>query len=354
MRFWKRTIPLLIMTGLFLSICGCSDNKKSSQSIQTIRIGIAAYRMDDAFISSLCDNMEQYAKKQESLLGKKIILTIADGKDNQSIQNDQVDNFINQAYNVICVNEVDRTVSAVIIDKAQRANIPVIFFNREPVQADLQMWNKAYYVGTDAKQSGMLQGQMVLDALKRNPSIDKNGDGKLQYVMLEGEPVHQDSVLRTEYSVKSITDGGVPMEKLANASANWQRNQASSKMQQWLDSGLGNQIEVVISNNDDMALGAIEALKKKNLLYANGGPLVVGIDAIEPALDAIRDGSLYGTIKNDADAQAETIVGMACILSADGDPSQSYPVTDGQYVRLPHSIITAQNLESNASSSSAG
>ena len=102
-----------------------------------------------------------------------------------------------------CVNIVDRTSAAQLIDKAQEADIPMIFFNREPVAEDLYRWNRVYYVGAKAEESGVLQGQILLDRwLNREQPMDKNGDGILQYVLLEGEPGHQDAMLRTEYAVK--------------------------------------------------------------------------------------------------------------------------------------------------------
>ena len=212
-RLVKRALCALLGVACLALSASCETNNPEQQ-IETVRIGVATYRSDDTFITALCDDLERVSKQMESETGKKIILNIADGKNSQSNQNDQVDNFISRSYDVICVNMVDRTVAAVIIDKAKRADIPVVFFNREPVEEDIRMWDRAYYVGTDAKESGIMQGQIILNALKKDAGIDKNGDGKLQYVMLEGEQAHQDSLIRTEYSVKTITAGGVQMEKL--------------------------------------------------------------------------------------------------------------------------------------------
>lgn len=318
------------------------ETKNPEQQIETVRIGVATYRSDDTFITALCDDLERVSKKMESKTGKKIILNIADGKNSQSNQNDQVDNFISRSYDVICVNMVDRTVAAVIIDKAKRADIPVVFFNREPVEEDIRMWDRAYYVGTDAKESGIMQGQIILNALEKDPGIDKNGDGKLQYVMLEGEQAHQDSLIRTEYSVKTITAGGVQMEKLANDTANWQRSLGTAKMTSWLDQ-FGDEIEVVLSNNDDMALGAIDALKAKDML--EDGPVVVGVDGTLAALEAIQNGEMLGSVVNDAQIQAQAMLDIACALTEGNDPQQTVSGMNGQYVRAPHRIVTKENVE---------
>ena len=339
-RLVKRALCALLGVACLALSASCETNNPEQQ-IETVRIGVATYRSDDTFITALCDDLERVSKQMESETGKKIILNIADGKNSQSNQNDQVDNFISRSYDVICVNMVDRTVAAVIIDKAKRADIPVVFFNREPVEEDIRMWDRAYYVGTDAKESGIMQGQIILNALKKDAGIDKNGDGKLQYVMLEGEQAHQDSLIRTEYSVKTITAGGVQMEKLANDTANWQRSLGTAKMTSWLDQ-FGDEIEVVLSNNDDMALGAIDALKAQDML--ENGPVVVGVDGTLAALEAIQNGEMLGSVVNDAQLQAQAMVDIACALTEGSDPQQVVEGMNGQYVRAPHRIVTKENV----------
>ena len=339
-RLVKRALCALLGVACLALSASCETNNPEQQ-IETVRIGVATYRSDDTFITALCDDLERVSKQMESETGKKIILNIADGKNSQSNQNDQVDNFISRSYDVICVNMVDRTVAAVIIDKAKRADIPVVFFNREPVEEDIRMWDRAYYVGTDAKESGIMQGQIILNALKKDAGIDKNGDGKLQYVMLEGEQAHQDSLIRTEYSVKTITAGGVQMEKLANDTANWQRSLGTAKMTSWLDQ-FGDEIEVVLSNNDDMALGAIDALKAQDML--DNGPVVVGVDGTLAALEAIQNGEMLGSVVNDAQLQAQAMLDIACALTEGSDPQQVVEGMNGQYVRAPHRIVTKENV----------
>ena len=339
-RLVKRALCALLGVACLALSASCETNNPEQQ-IETVRIGVATYRSDDTFITALCDDLERVSKQMESETGKKIILNIADGKNSQSNQNAQVDNFISRSYDVICVNMVDRTVAAVIIDKAKRADIPVVFFNREPVEEDIRMCDRAYYVGTDAKESGIMQGQIILNALKKDAGIDKNGDGKLQYVMLEGEQAHQDSLIRTEYSVKTITAGGVQMEKLANDTANWQRSLGTAKMTSWLDQ-FGDEIEVVLSNNDDMALGAIDALKAQDML--ENGPVVVGVDGTLAALEAIQNGEMLGSVVNDAQLQAQAMLDIACALTEGSDPQQVVEGMNGQYVRAPHRIVTKENV----------
>lgn len=330
---------LLALLVLPCTLCSCGSIRKSD-TIQTIRIGVSVYRKDDTFISSLCDNLQAVAKQKELQTGNKIILNIMDSQSSQSIQNDQVDSFLSKDYNAICVNMVDRTAAATIVDKAKKAGIPLIFFNREPVEEDLQIWEKAYYVGADAAQSGTMQGKIISQAYRQNPkSIDKNGDGKIQYVMLEGEQDHQDSLLRTEYSIKSIEDAGIRTEKLANGIANWQRAQGTAKMKQWIDQ-YGKKIEAVICNNDDMALGAIDAIKDSSI--KENPPVVVGVDGTAPGLNAISNGTMLGSVYNDAQKQAQAIFDLSY---APNEIPKGFSLQRGHYIYVPYQAITKENLK---------
>lgn len=342
MKQLKRFLAILLAAvTLLLPLSACNSEQRKGK-VETIKIGVAIYRKDDTFISSLCSRLEQIAKNKELESGKKIVVNIVDGQSSQTMQTDQVTQFIAQNYDVICVNMVDRTAAAVIVDKAKAANIPVIFFNREPVEEDLRMWNRAYYVGANAAESGRLQGEIIAKMFQESPArIDKNGDGKIQYVMLEGEQGHQDSLLRTEYSIKAVTNAGIAVEKLANDTANWQRAQGTAKMAQWIEK-FGDRIEVVFSNNDDMALGAIDAIKDSEKKI---DPVVVGIDGTQNGLKAIEDGTMVGTVFNDAKGQAQAIFDLAYSLTPGGNLSSSVKIENDHYITIPYWVVTKDNLE---------
>ncbi len=332
----KRSAPAFLLAALlFLSGCGGSQD-------DSLRIGAALYTQDDTFISTVAQNLEWMVREAEKETGKKVTLFIADGRSSQNTQMDQVDRFLARGCDVLCVNLVDRTAAAVIADKAEAEGVPLIFFNRQPVEEDIQRWDQIYYVGADARESGELQGRLVLDAWRTNrEALDRSGDGILQYVMLEGEPGHQDSLLRTEYSIKAVTDGGVEVEKLANETANWNRAQAAARTAQWLEE-FGEGIEVIFANNDDMALGAIDALADTP---RDLWPLIVGVDATAPALEAVAAGQLYGTVHNDGRGQAQAMIRLALALWNGESPSQAVKLEDGHYVWLPYRQVTLENLE---------
>ena len=333
----RSRLSLLLALLLLLPSCGGEEEDG------ILRIGVTLYSQDDTFISSMSQNLEQLAQEEESRIGQKIILFISDSRHNQTTQMDHVDRFLARGCDILCVNMVDRTGAAVIVDKAEAEGVPLIFFNRQPVDEDIQRWEHTYYVGASAQESGTLEGELVLNAWTSDPARwDRNGDGVVQYVMLEGEPGHQDSLLRTEYAIQTIADGGVEVERLARDTANWNRAQASARTARWLEE-FGGQVEVILSNNDDMALGAIDALKETERPLEDW-PMVVGIDATKPALEALEAGELYGTVFNDAQGQAKAMLDLALALYHGEDPAQAVALEEEHYVWLPYLPVTRENL----------
>ena len=344
MNFIKRLSSVLIIMSIFASLSACTTNAnaiKYSNEVKEIKIGVTLYKEDDAFISTIAQNIEEIAKEKA---GKyKITINVLDAKGSLSNQSNQVDKFVAQNYDVICVNMVDRTAASMIIDKAKAADIPIVFFNREPVEEDMGRWNKLYYVGSQAEQSGEMQANIIINAYKKDISkVDMNGDGKIQYVMIEGEQGHQDTAIRTEYCVKTITKSGIELEKLADDTANWQSAQASTKMTQWLKE-FGNKIEVVFCNNDDMALGAINAINNANIIGKK--PLVVGIDGLPKALEAVKNGAMLGTVINDSRKQAEAIFDISYTLATHGNINSIQGLEKGKYIRTPHTEVTSDNVD---------
>lgn len=226
-----------VIGGIFLSVimvlilAGCTDTKKSKNT--NIKVGISVYDEYDTFVASVIDSFKQWAREKENETGVAITIDVVDAAASQNTQNNQVEDFVEKDYGVICINLVDRTDTSLIIDKTKAADIPVIFFNRELVSEDLDRWDQLYYVGANAGDSGKMEGQIVVDICNKDFSlVDKNEDGIIQYVMLEGEAGHQDAVLRTQQSIDTITEAGYKVEKLGDESANWKRAQAQSKMTQ--------------------------------------------------------------------------------------------------------------------------
>ena len=351
MKKFRWTMILSII--MLLISCGNGGEKPAAggeapaggEAKKEIKIGVALYKFDDTFISSVKDAINEISDEKSKETGEKITINAVDGQGQQATQNDQVDTFITQGYDVIAVNMVDRTAASVIIQKAQAAGIPVVFFNREPVAEDMAKWDQLYYVGAKAEESGTIQGEVAADYFKANPDADKNKDGKIQYVILEGEPGHQDALLRTEYSIKALEAAGFQVDKLASDTALWQRANGQEKMAAWI-SAFGDKIELVLANNDDMALGAIEALKAAGYLSNGKFIPVIGVDATAPAKDSLKAGLLYGTVLNDSKGQGKGIFDIAYALAKKENPAEKVQgITDGKYLWIPYQKVTKENVD---------
>lgn len=341
----KLFIALLSAAVMMTALAGCGNKASTTGGgggSTKKTIGVAIYKFDDTFMTGVRNNITSAAEAT----GGKAAVDIVDSQNSQPTQNDKVDLFITKKYNALAINPVDRTAAGTIIDKAKTANIPVVFFNREPLEEDMKKWDKVYYVGAKAEQSGTLQGQLIVNYWKTHPEADKNKDGVLQYVMITGEPGHQDAELRTKYSIQAVTDAGIKVQKLAEDTAMWDRVKGQEKMAAFL-SAHGDKIEAVFANNDDMALGAIEALKS-NGYFKNGKYMpVVGVDATAPGIAALQDGTLLGTVLNDAKNQGKATFMLSYVLAQGQTPTKEntgYDITDGKYVWIPYKTITKDNI----------
>ena len=253
----KNAMALIGLMGILLyGACG-SEKKEIPKQIY---IGVACYDQRDTFLGELLENFKRECRTLEKR-GYDISLTIMDAANSQRTQDDQVQEMIGNGCDILCVNLADRTDPSQIITAAQEHDIPIIFFNREPVEEDLMQWDQLYYVGAEAKQSGQMQGQLAAAYIKERPDVDRNHDGKIQYVILEGEMGHQDAIIRTESVAESLKEQGIALEKLSYQIANWNRVQAQNRMMQLIGQ-YNNRMEVVLANNDAMALGAMDAYEK--------------------------------------------------------------------------------------------
>ncbi len=327
---------MIFFAAIILSVIaitsGCSSLKSTSAAVEKKPvIGVVIGSFDDAWRTTVRNELYKLAEG-------KAEMNIWNGSNSQKTENEKVDQLISQKVDVLVVNLVEKSAASSIIAKAKSAGIPLIFFNVEPDSNDLVSWDKTYYVGAKAEQSGTLQGQILADYFKKNPPKD----GVIDYVILKGEPGHQDTILRTQYSVKTLEDAGLKVTKLAEDTAMWQRDTAQEKMQEFLDS-YGSSIDCVIANNDEMALGAIDALKSKGYFSDGKYMPVVGVDSTSTALSAVKDGTLLGTVLNDSKGQADAIFKLANVLSDKHTPDKNnfnYPITDNKYVFIEYKEVT--------------
>lgn len=320
----------------------------TSAQANDVLIGSCIYKFDDTFMTGVRNNMEKAAAD----VGAEIELV--DSQNRQPMQNDQVDTFITKGVNALIINPVDRSAAGPLADKAKAADLPIVFINREPDKAILDGWEKAYYVGAKAEESGTIGGQLIAEYFKAHPEADKNGDGKLQYILIKGEQGHQDATLRSEYCVKAMLDAGLEIEEIGSDNANWDKVQGHDKMKNFITALGVDAIEAVLANNDDMALGAVEALKSEGYNLGTDGKdpskfiPVVGVDATAPALQAIAKGQMLGTSLNDAKNQGTAAVLIANKIAQGQEVTKDsigYTITDGKYVWIPYVRVTQENYK---------
>jgi methyl-galactoside transport system substrate-binding protein len=351
-RFKNLLTIVMAATMIAATMTGCGASKTSDSGADTTKkaetknvlIGSAIYKFDDTFMTGVRTAMEGQAKE------KGATLELVDSQNKQPTQNEQVDTFITKGVNALAINAVDRTAAGPIIEKAKAKKLPIVFLNREPEKADMANYDKVWYVGAKAEQSGTQSGEIIADYFKANPKADKNGDGKIQYVMLQGEPGHQDATLRTEYSIKAIEAAGFKTDKLAADTAMWDKAKATDLMKAFITGKGLDKIEAVLCNNDDMALGAVEALKAEGYNKGDAAKYipVVGVDATAPALQAMKEGSLLGTVLNDAANQGKATVNIAAAAAQGKEINKEnigYEITDGKYVWINYVKVTQANYK---------
>ena len=321
------------------SLCACESQQLSGED--KVRVGVAYYNQSDTFLNELiaCFKEELQSFESDAL---EVTVTVRDAAGSQRTQDDQVKEMLDAGCNVLCVNLVDRADPSEIIDLARERDIPIIFFNREPVAEDLMQQDGLYYVGAEAEESGIMQGELAVDAIRQNDRIDRNKDGKIQYVVLEGEAGHQDAIIRTENAVETLKSNGIALEKLSYQIANWNRAQAQNRMEQMIGQ-YQNKIELVLANNDDMALGAMDAYRKLN--YTESAlPVFFGIDGTDVGLQAVRDGKMAGTVYNDKEGQAEAMAKLA-VAAATGEGMKDIEFENEKYIYLPYQKVTPDQID---------
>jgi methyl-galactoside transport system substrate-binding protein len=336
----KKFIVFALLVAVLGTAVFAGGGSASSTASGLPGMGAAIYRYDDTFMSYVRNTIEQNA-------AGKVALTMVDSQNSQPTQNDQVEQFITRGMKVMAINTVDRTAAGTIINRARAQNVPVVFFNREPFAEDMARWDNVYYVGARAEESGTMQGELAAEWWIAN----KGRDVPMRYIMLKGEPGHQDAELRTEYSIKAVQAAGITVQLLAEDTAMWQRPTAVEKMDAFW-ARFGDQIDIVFCNNDDMALGVIESLRKVGFFTGGRFLPVVGVDATAPALQALAEGTLLGTVLNDAVNQGKATFDIAYALATGANPAsagwtlanaEGAPAANGRYVWVPYQKVTRDN-----------
>lgn len=297
------------------------------------KVGVCIYQFADNFMTLFRGELENYLVEQGF---SKDNITIVDGANDQATQTNQIQNFITQGVDVLIINPVNSSSAETITDMVVEAGIPLVYINREPDASEEQRWADnnwdVTYVGCDARQSGTYQGEMIADL--GLDTVDMNGNGKIDYIMIEGDPENVDAKYRTEFSIKALEDAGLEVECLDDQVGNWDQATAQQLVANSL-SQYGDDVEVVFCNNDAMALGALQSIEAAGRTVGEDIYLV-GVDALTEALDNVASGKMTGTVFNDHFSQSHAAA-IAAANYLTGTENEHYIGCD--YVK-----VTADNV----------
>lgn len=345
----KKFLALILALVMSLSLVACGgDDAQTDDSTTTddtttasdLNVGVFYYTFADAYITTVRTALD------EKLTAAGIKYQDYDGNNNQATQLDQINTAITDGANLLIVNIVETSSpdsAQQACDAAKNAGIPIIFFNREVDDAVVSSYENCAFVGTDAPEAGHMQGEMIGDYLLENyDAVDLNGDGTISYVMFKGQEGNAEAEYRTQFAVEDanaiLTEAGKPELSFYNAgnadkflvdqTGAWSAQAATDYMTTILaeySEANNNMVELVIANNDNMAEGAIAALQAAGYNLGNdeeGKPTstvipVYGVDALDSAVEKIQNGQMTGTVKQDGEGMATTI--MALVSNVDGD-----------------------------------
>jgi len=349
MKRFKDILTISIVV-FMISVILTNYSKKAICTITTPEkpVKVAAFLQDftDDLISEIRQDLETIQKENLS----KVEYTFYDAKSDQSIQDEELDKVLKEGADLILLNIVNRGDAQTVINRIKETNIPVILFNREPITPiPIQSYNKALYIGTDGNETGMLQGKMLIDAWKASKQyIDKNNDNIMQYVMLEGESDNKEAIARTKSSVSTIDATGIKTQEVALKICDWNEDLAYNAIKS-LFGKYGDQIEVIISNDDTMAIGAIKALQEYG--YNKGDKSktipVVGVDVTPVAKDFIEKGYMLGSVYQYPKDYADALYSCGMNLIAHKNPVEGtkYKLDDTRVsIRLPQTDYFYKNM----------
>lgn len=330
-----KKISIIMIGVLMLFLIGCEPKE--------IKVGILIYDESDTFMqefkNAIIDNLDKFSYE------------VVYASNSQSVQNKQIIDLVKAGIDVLVINAVDRLAASSMAEFADKHHIPVVFINREPLEADIINFERVYYVGADANSLGVRQAEaahlIFMDPANLNPIYDKNNDNIIQTVILKGEQSHQDAEKRTRMSIEKLRELGYEVELLSTSIANWRRDLAYQKTAELFL--MYDNIELILANNDDMALGAIDYLVSKGIFVKdnndpfNQNTIIIGVDGTLVGKKAIEDGLLYASVLNDSATQGKAVATLINYVINNKEFNDfPYDMIKERYIFVDGSIILKQ------------
>jgi ABC-type sugar transport system, periplasmic component len=332
------TISLFSLT-VFVLASTIQAKPTSSSDYNNRRIingAVIFFSTDDPYTMKVVEGL----KEIESVKENNVKFTFLNPQNNIAINNEILHNALQMNYDLFILYLPDRTEEAVesVINSVSQRNKALIIMNipTEIVAKLSKIYNNVAFVTPDSKKAGIAQGNIIVDLWKSNKNaLDKNGNDVLEYILLQGPTNDPQVVDRTKYAISTINDAGIKTKELAVANASWNKELARTSIDNLFLRYDGN-IEAIISNNDAMAVGAIEALQKYG--YNKGDKLknivVVGIDGLQEAKELIDNGVMTGTVIQDPKVNSQLLytVGVNLVNNSSPTENTNYQIVDGQII----------------------
>lgn len=336
----KNIISLcLLVISLVIWVSGCTSDKQEEQktSSKEAVIGVLLYKADDTYVSYVKEALER------SLQGKADV-TFYNADNEQFTQDTKLIGLLEQGVDALAINLVDVQAASFIVDSIKKTNIPVVFFNREPNANDLKLYSKAFFVGTTPQEAGQMQGEIIQRLWQAHPELDRNQDGAFQYIMVQANSDNPEALARTETSVKTARELGVPLKQIGSTFMCGWDEQRAYEATRHIMAHLVKSVELIISNNDAMALGVLRSLQEQGFNSGDESKYIpiIGVDATPEALRAIEGGYMTATVRQDSEAMGRTIATLLLNLVHNRPYLEGIELdwdASGVGLRVPHSTI---------------
>ncbi len=354
----KKLLALVLALVMVLSLAACGAKEEAAEApaaeapaaeaaapAEEAVAGVCWYNFGDTFIANARSTLNAAAENGP------VKVVDADSLNDVATQTSNINNFYTQGVKYLVVNNINNNAIAEIIEQAKEEGATLIFANsNSPTDEEFEIYENVYHVSSVATQSGTIMGEALVEYWNEHPEADRNGNGKLDYVMLLGIQGHYDTEVRASYSLAALADAGIETNCIMETICNYQRADAQNQVASILQANMDD-VEAIIACNDDMGLGAIEALKAAGFFADEASYIpVVAVDATANGVEALKEGTMLCTALNNPVTLGNSVYKLITLLEEGKELTQENVGIDGTTVEGHHIYInyvgiTAENTE---------
>ncbi|MCR5053984.1 MAG: substrate-binding domain-containing protein [Lachnospiraceae bacterium] len=378
----KKIISILMSTAMGITVltgCGSApatttDSNVAETATETIEADVSAdssssqktagviwYSFADTYTANAKQSLDNISAADGTI---KVI--DADTQNDLTIQDNNISNFFTQNVDYLLLQNINHKATSEIVNRCKEQGVTTLFVGTvSPSDDDFANYENLWYVSSASEQSGMNMGNAISDYFNNNADWDRNGNGKVDFILLQGLQTSSDTINRSSYSLEAIEKAGYELgtciggddvtgvkggDTINGVICDYQRAKAQENVEALL-ANFGKDIDCIIADNDDEALGAIAALRAHGYLTDESNYIpVVGVDATAPGCEALKDGTLLETSLNDPVALAKASYKLMWLLENGQEVTTETLGIDGAVVKghrilLNYTSITKDNLQ---------